>query len=595
MKNVIITLLIVFAFTFVPSVDAEEILDFTQTVIVKEDASLKITETITYDFGDLKRHGIFRDIPYRYKDRGGNYNLRLDDISVVNNQGEKYKFKISKEGDSKRIKIGDVDVLVDGKQTYVINYTIKRAINFFDDYDEIYWNVTGDKWPVKIRQSKSTLIFPTKIAEQDLQADCFVGVFGSADNCVSERYVYEGANMVKEVVFIDDILQAGSGFTIVVGLPKGIINEPSFFVKLIDVLKDNIVLLLPIIVFLYMFNLWRKKGRDVKGRGVIVAQFDAPNNLSPMGVGTIVDTRADNKDFSANIISLAVKGYLKIVKIEKKRLFKKDDYVFVSRDGSEELRKSERSILDAIFKDEYLEDDQDKLSELNKSLNYIDISADAPKIVFLSNLKNVFYKDLASIKTDIKTELTEAGYFDKDANKAVIRYVIIAFVLFFLTIFLGGFLGGLGVVSLIVSSVIILVFAVLMTRRTKKGSLAKEHALGLKMYLSVAEKDRLDFHNAPERNPKTFEKLLPYAMALGVEKKWAKQFEDIFEHTETDWYSDSSGKTFSALALTNSLGSFSSKTNSVATSSPSSASSGGSGFSGGGSGGGFGGGGGGSW
>jgi uncharacterized membrane protein len=136
-----------------------------------------------------------------------------------------------------------------------------------------------------------------------------------------------------------------------------------------------------------------------------------------------------------------------------------------------------------------------------------------------------------------------------------------------------------------------------MSVKTKKGVLAKEHILGLKRYLTVAEKDRINFHNAPAKNPKQFEKLLPYAMALGVELEWAKQFEKIYIE-KPDWYSDpsSTGSAFSIFALTQSLNNFEQTSSSTLSSTPpSSAGSGSSGFSSGGSGSGFGGGGGGSW
>jgi len=259
MKKIIILLLAILAYLVAPFVNAEEILDFTQKVIIKDDASLEISETITYDFGALERYGIFRDIPYKYKARGSNYNLRLEDINVVNKKGEAYDFEILQEGASKRIKISEADVLVSGKQIYVISYTLKRAVNFLDDYDEIYWNVTGGKWPVKIRQSKSTIVLPIKISEDDLQAECFTGVLGSTDNCVSKRYVYEGAGMVKEIVYIDDVLSAGKSFAIVAGLPRGIISEPSFFSKLIDFAKANYAIGLLLLVLLFFYNLWKRR------------------------------------------------------------------------------------------------------------------------------------------------------------------------------------------------------------------------------------------------------------------------------------------------------------------------------------------------
>jgi uncharacterized membrane protein len=137
-------------------------------------------------------------------------------------------------------------------------------------------------------------------------------------------------------------------------------------------------------------------------------------------------------------------------------------------------------------------------------------------------------------------------------------------------------------------------FAILMGHRTKKGVEIKEKLLGLKMYLESAEKDRIKFHNAPEKNPQRFEKFLPYAMVFGVEKEWAEQFKDIYKE-QPEWYEGVGGQTFNSVVLANSLNSFSRTASGSMISAPSSAGSGGSGFSGGGSGGGFGGGGGGSW
>jgi uncharacterized membrane protein len=145
----------------------------------------------------------------------------------------------------------------------------------------------------------------------------------------------------------------------------------------------------------------------------------------------------------------------------------------------------------------------------------------------------------------------------------------------------------------VVSGLIIAGFGFLMPNRTIKGVETRALILGLKEYLNTAEKDRLEFHNAPEKKPEVFEKLLPFAIALKVDKAWAKQFENIYK-TNPSWYSDSSGHAFNAYFLSSSLGDFSSSLNSAVASTTASASSGGSGFSGGG-GGGFGGGGGGSW
>jgi uncharacterized membrane protein len=159
--------------------------------------------------------------------------------------------------------------------------------------------------------------------------------------------------------------------------------------------------------------------------------------------------------------------------------------------------------------------------------------------------------------------------------------------------YFGAIFGSLGVLSSVVAGGIIIAFAFIMPARTEKGAEMKEYILGFKDYLSVVEKDRLKFANAPEKKPDRFEKLLPYAMVLGVEKEWAQQFEGIYNQ-QPSWYSDSGHPLFTAYLLSNSLGDFRSSVG-TAMAAGSRASSGGSGFGGGFSGGGFGGGGGGSW
>ncbi len=580
-----------FFFLIINKAQAEEISDFTETINIQKDGSLIVEEVISYDFQGESKHGIYRDIPFKYKARGGNYNLRLEVVSVTDGTDHKYNYTVSNQGDNKQIKIGDADILVEGKKIYNIKYRIKRAINFFNDNDELYWNVTGDKWPVEIKQTKAIIVLPEISDEAGLKMDCFSGPTGSTDQCVSSRFEYLGVGKVKEAVFIDDILQAGYGFTIVLALPKGLVDEPTLISKLIDTVKDNFILALPLLVFIFFYYLWHKKGRDARGRGTIVAQFDAPVGLSPMAVGTLYDEKADNKDFSANIINLAVKGYLKIVQTEQGLIFKRPDYALLALSSTQPITKSERSILDAIFKEDNLETDAKKIAEIKTLANLSEFD----KMVFLSDLKNVFYKALSKIKSDIYAELAEQGYYKNNPQNVRTGYTVFGIFLIFFGIFVGSILGLLAIFSIVLSGFIVIIFARIMPAKTAKGALAKEYIRGLRVYLNVAEKDRINFHNAPEKKPEIFETLLPFAMVLGVEKQWAKQFADLYIDRQPSWYAGSNTNVFSSMALVNSLKSFSTSAGAVASSAPSSASSGGSGFSGGGSGGGFGGGGGGSW
>ena len=548
---------------------SEKVESFDVEIKINQDSSINISEKIEYDFANLERHGIFRDIPVKYQARGGNYNLRISDISVSDESGNPYNYQLSYPGNNIEIKIGDADKLVSGRKAYVIKYKIKRAINYFNDGDELYWNVTGNGWVVPIEKSSARLIFPESLPSGQIRTKCYFGVFGSSSECGSSA----GGDLTDTVAYFENknVLASREGMTIVVGFPKGIVTKPSIVKNILDTMTDNLILFLPFVVFAYMFYRWRKYGRDPQGRGTIIAQYDAPDNLSPAEVGTVLDESADNRDISATIIHLAVRGYLKISKIKKEGFISKsDDYQLDKLKSETDLGEEfERTLMQKLF---------------NNNEN-----------VKLSELKNEFYKDLEKIKGQVYQAVVTKRYYDKNPSTARANYIIAGIAVVFLIAYLGyGLFGSMAIFSGTVSGIIIIGFGWFMPSRTKKGVLAKEHILGLKEYLTVAEKDRINFHNAPEKNPEHFEKLLPFAIVLKVEKKWAEQFRDIYVKNPS-WYNDSSTATFNSIILANSLTNFSDSANSVLASSPSSASGGGSGFSGGGSGGGFGGGGGGSW
>ena len=548
---------------------AEKIDNFETFIQINSDASLDIEERIDYNFGSLQRHGIFREIPIKYKARGGNYNLRISDIDVYDEKNQKYNFKITYPGNYAKIKIGNADKYVTGEKTYIINYKIKRAINYFDSYDELYWNATGNEWQMPIEKSKTIIFLPEKIEKGKLQTTCFAGFLGSKENC-DKKYEDVENNLVEKIIFEQESLQPKQGLTIIVGFPKGLVSQPTKFQIFLDILKDNWILFLPLAVFIILFYLWYTRGRDPEGRKTIIAQFDPPDNLTPAEVGAIIGEKVNPKDISAEIINLAVKGYLKITRLEEKGIFKKADYLLEKlKDGNELKNDFERELMSGLFG-----------------------SKDSVK---LSDLKNKFYQSLGKIEKEIYKSTVDKKYFPKNPKRIRQMYFGIGIIVLFLSFFSAPLFGELGIFSCLLSGILIIIFSFFMPVKTKKGVLAKEHILGLKEYLTVAEKDRIKFHNAPSKSPEHFEKLLPFAMVLRMEKQWAKQFEGIYNQ-QPAWYNDPSGRLFTAFALVGGLNSFQTNANSTLSSHPSSAASGASGFGGGGfSGGGFGGGGGGSW
>lgn len=564
----IVSLFLAGMFFAIPT-HAEEISDLNAEIRINYDGTIDVKEHILYDFGAVDRHGIYREIPYKYEARGGSFSLRFSNFRVTDDMNREWPFTVDKENGYYRLKIGEADRFVRGQQKYNIAYQVERALIYGEDSDELYWNVSGHGWEVLIRQARAEVYFPENFPEATLEKACFSGPAGTANNCVSGRFIYQNKVDPAGVSFSSDKLPPGSGFTVAVKFPAGVVDKPSILAAIWYVIRDNWILALPFVVIFLMYRLWLKKGKDPIGRQTIVAQYEQPDNLSPALVGTLVDEQADNVDISAELIHLAVNGYLKIEKELKSGLLKSYDYKFTLTKPSGTLPfKYQRDLLDRMF--------------------------GSKKEVKLSDLKNEFYKDLAKIKKEIYEQVVANEYFPENPNKVRGMYLVIGVFIVILSWFMGPIFDWFGVASFVASGLVVLVFSFIMPKKTKKGVRALEHIKGFKEYLNVAEKDRLDFHNAPEKDPATFEKFLPFAMALKVEENWAKQFDDIYKQ-QPEWYRDPGTSAFIATDLTRSLASFSSKANSSLASTPSSAASGGSGFSGGGVGGGFGGGGGGSW
>ncbi len=540
----------------------EKIEMYAVDININKDSSIDIKEKIEYNFGNKSRHGIYREIPVKYKDGHGNRRtIKIKNIEVFRD-GEKEKRKITTEGNNLKIRIGKSYQTITGKHTFVVKYTVERAINYFDDHSEFYWNVVGDEWTVPI-YNVSTLVKAPEIKK----VDCFQGKYGDTKKCIIDDGQDKG-----ERVFHFDNLNPREFATIVVGMDKDALYKPNLLIKSWWFLVDNWILFIPFVVFVWAFGQWWKWGRDPEGRGTIIPYYDVPDNLSVAETSAVVHNSLRTKDISAMIIQLAVKGYIKIEKTKGGKIFKHTQYVFhrVNEGINKDLSPEEGYLLDSLF----------KFGE-NGMVNTDD-------------LKDSFYVKISSLKNNVVDQIKNKGYLPKKSEYKSVINIIVAVVQMMVFGFLSSFLGGVAILVGIINIFILVGFAIFMGHRTKKGVEMKEKLLGLKLYLKTAEKDRLKFHNAPAKNPKRFEKLLPYAMVFGVEKEWAEQFKDIYRQPP-DWYQGVDSQGFNSLILADSLGNFSKTANASILSSPSSASSGGSGFSGGGSGGGFGGGGGGSW
>ncbi len=566
----------------VPSLASADVNDFTITsfksdqTLTQQDrqGELRIVERINVIFTD-QNHGLLRALPMKYK----NHSLQLQVNRISSETGAPTEYTTYDSNGNKVFKIGDPDKTVTGMQQYTIDYTVRNVVTFYNDNDELYWNVNGDQWPQIFASVEATVHLP-KDVNQTKTPVCYTGSRGSTQqNCVATS----SDNTVR--VSTTQPLQGYEGLTYALAFQKGAFQPSTWYETVSEYTHAIVGVVGPMLIIGGSgFLLWYRRGRDAKGRGTIVPQYDSPNQLKPIQVDGLTDFTVGNTGITATIIDLAIRGHIKIIESKNVKTLRKDTTSYtleLLKADHTKLDSSEQKLITALFGS-------------NNSGNKVDISKQ----------KNKLHSTATSLRSSVKQQLIDDGYFQPSAWRGVwargkgimlISIVLLAFVIIY---------GGVASIAGVAIGITIAVICLLaLDARTEKGVAAKEHVEGLKLYLNVAEKDRIKLLQSPnakyaegskepKRTVNLFEKLLPYAIVLGVEKEWSKQFEALYT-TPPDWYSGSQWRTFNAVYLTSYINDGIGSAVNTAFSAPSSSGSsgsGGGGFSGGGGGGGGGGG-----
>jgi uncharacterized membrane protein len=544
---------------------------FHADIEVQADGDIEVLESISIRFRG-RWNGIFRTIPVEYRRANGlQYRLFLEVEGVTGESGEELWYKESRDGVSRKLQIR-VPGAEDATRTVNIRYNIPNALRFFDEHDELYWNVTGTEWPFAIRSASALVTLPD--AARGRRANAFVGHYEASDRGVVEE--------IEEGFYFEAgrSLSMREGLTIAVAWEPGVVARPGFLSRLLLFLRSNWLFALPFASLAAMYRIWRARGRDPALRP-IVPRYEPPDGLSPAEAGTLVDNRPDLRDVTAAVVDLAVRGYLRIEEEQRDRLLGSEiDYRFVMmRDPASwrELHSHEKALLSALFTD----GNRDS--------------------VRMSDLEDEFYQDLSGIKDGIFARLLELGLYDRRPDHVLATWLVIGFVVLIVGIFGAVALSnalflstGWSILAAALTAAPVLGFAIVMPARTLRGSKKLEEVLGFQEFLDRVESDR---YRRMIDSPELFERYLPYAMALGVDRKWAQAFEDIYREPP-QWYVGTYPHGFRTTAFVAGMSDWSARVGSAMVSQPRSA--GGSGFGGGAggggfSGGGFGGGGGGGW
>ena len=499
---------------------------------LQENGDLYVRETIVADFSNYARRGIVRDIPYKYGYLWDAVTTPIEVISVVNEKGRSWRYKTEKSGGVLYIEIGD-DTFINEKVTYVIEYKVENALiflksgvsygdksqNFKEEIDrvDLYWNAISTYWSESpIENYKVTVDLSSFPSSAILATQCFIGAASSEDKC---EYVQNDGKFVVS----GDRLGFQRGITVGFLMDASVITQDFMTGYIWRSIMKFLLLLYPFVAFLGFFIYWYKNGRNPEKR-VIVPYFKLDEDLSPMEIGTLVDKKFDTRDITAGIIDLSLRGYIQIVEEKTESIIglSKTNLKFVKLKefkDDDSLLSFEKNILDGLFKNNRSE-------------------------VKISQLVGHFYASVSLAKNNIFQHLTTEGYYVKNPEAQQAEFVAFGFISGFCAVWVGLVFQWFVLIYLVLPlSVFALIFSFFMGPKTEAGMRLYEKILGFKDFIKVANKDRLEFfqslNDKNDRNEgvKTFEKLLPYAMSLGLADKWSGLFGDFLgENYNPSWY-----------------------------------------------------------
>jgi uncharacterized membrane protein YgcG len=631
--------------------DREEILSYDVVVDVQPDGQLVVNEEITVTaLGEEIRRGIYRDFPTRFP-KGNRWTSAVApfDVLAVLREGQPEPYELLSIGGPAgrggvRVRIGDPDVfLPSGVHQYTLTYATERWLTFGEDADQLYWNVTGNGWGFAILSASAQIVLPGTVDPERVRLEAWTGPVGSTEEAAARRWDPSAADGGAAVFRTTRALRPEEGLTIRVTFPKGLVAPPTpekeaewFRMEWGPYIDGAVVVAL---ILLLYFLMWLRVGMDPARRPVMV-QYEPPEGFSPAELGFLKKRGYDHSLLASALVSLAVKGALRIDREGSTwsvaRTYEVQD--------SESISKDERAVLSALLPDRSeLKLKQKHHRRIQKAVRAFRkaLSRRLEREYFVTN-RRWFLSGLAlslagfgALTWRARYSIAPEGWFfgffltfwtlgvavllvwvwrawSQALSGAVLSWVEAIFATLFATPFflaevfvayaLFQFVPRHLVAAALVLGVVNALFYHLLERPTLKGRGILDRLEGFTRFLTATDADRLDRMTPPERTPELFEQYLPHAIALGVENRWAKRFENALvpeapggsgtSRTPMGWYGGPASGGFSSFS--SSLGSSLASTLSASSASPSSG-GGGSGGGGGSSGGGGGGGGGGGW
>jgi len=541
----------------------ERITDFHSDIEVQKDASVVVTERIAVvSEGYQIRHGIFRDIPTQYRDRFGNrYRVGMDVLQATRD-GRQESWRVEDKDNGIRIYLGSSSfMLPPGPHEYTITYRTTRQLGFFNDHDEIYWNVTGNGWIFPIDHASATVHLPKSFSRDDLRLDAYTGLQGVKGR--DFRVSFAGDSPEFSTTFP---LQSREGLTIAVGFPKGYVTEPTQQQKMEYFFQDNRTALYAVAGFLFILIyysvVWFAVGRDPKA-GDVTIQYIPPTGFSPAAIRNLVKMDFDSKAVAATVVNLAVNGQLTIRQEDEEYILQKKQPAA----SSSALAPEEKALFEALFRDgDTLHLDKIAYLRVRPAVQKMShsLALALEKVYFLRNSRYFIPGVIFSACTLIAVAWTRAPQMrfvsifsafwltfwtfgvvgliaaDVKAWRSFFktRHVSLLFPALVASCFTVPFLAGEGFgiflfsTSVSIAAVPVLLgmvflnilFYQLLKAPTHAGREVLDKIEGFKQYLNASSLGREYSVEGSQQTPETFEKYLPYAMALDMESEWASNF-----------------------------------------------------------------------
>jgi len=624
---------------FFSEVTGERIVSFRSDIEVMRDSALRVTETIqVHAEGRDIRRGIYRDFPTRYTRDHRTVRVGFE-VESVERDGQAEPWSRERIDNGVRIRIGDADIdLTLGRHTYVIRYRTTRQLRLGPDFDELYWNVTGNGWAFPIESAEARIRLPESVPFRE--SNVYTGPQGSQDRNAETVSQQPGEIVLRTTA----PLGPDEGFTVSVTWQKGVVTPPpppSAARIWLERFGAGAAALLALagLAFFY-FYAWKRAGRGPVP-GTVVPLFAPPQGMSAAAIRYVRRMRYDNRNFAAAIVESGVRGKLRLEEGEG-GWFSKGNMTIHETGPASDLPAPERDMLGRLFAGgASLEMDKANHATFRAAQSALEGGLKHAYLgtLFLTN-KGWAWAGLVLMLAAMLFVGTVVEAVDPDAERGAIFVPWLGFLSMIGAVWAGKYsrlaitggsiwiaalsiLLGVGGLAFVVmafaliadSGVVGFILAMLspllalplvlsafwwMAAPTKEGRKAMDEIAGFERYLSITEEERLETLHPPEKTPELFERYLPHAIALGVENRWAGKFAGVLAAASADpsrqgsrygWYSGSHNVWSNPGMFATAVGATLASSAAAASTAPGSSSgSGGGGSSGGGGGGGGGGG-----